>query len=215
MVKVRKPRPGSGFLFAPDRTCSWSNAAGRPRRHLPRQIMPTRCHEPHDIARTVIAALVPKGVFLTNTVPHLSTPTGYAMARAACLGVMNSPIFRLAGPPVHRTLRQFLPAGGPLPSFLGRRRLRPDRPSRHRPLRPWTTALPISLVRPTRNAIRCWTPTGRSPEWRSMRAWPGWGASALTTWWRSTRTSPSTPCRGLPKPDWPSGWRSLSDRKGA
>ena len=41
-------------------------------------------------SRTVIACLVPKGIFLTNTAPYLSFPTGDELARAACLGVMNS-----------------------------------------------------------------------------------------------------------------------------
>ena len=41
-------------------------------------------------SRTVIACLVPKGVFLTNTAPYLSFPTGDGLARAACLGIMNS-----------------------------------------------------------------------------------------------------------------------------
>ena len=34
--------------------------------------------------------MVPKGVFVTNTAPYLSFPTGDALARAACLGIMNS-----------------------------------------------------------------------------------------------------------------------------
>jgi len=44
-------------------------------------------------ARTIIAALVPPGAFLTNKAPYLAFLAGSALDRAACLGVMNSLAF--------------------------------------------------------------------------------------------------------------------------
>lgn len=44
-------------------------------------------------SRTVIAALVPPRVFLTNKAPYLAFLDGGDLARAACLGVMNSLAF--------------------------------------------------------------------------------------------------------------------------
>ena len=86
--KVRKPRPGLGSLLA--KTLSVAERSRAVRRDLDRDRIAF-----HDVARgtdprTVVAALIPKGVFLTNTAPYLSFPTGDVLARAACLGIMNS-----------------------------------------------------------------------------------------------------------------------------
>ena len=88
LKKVRKSRPGLRSLLAQnvvleDRRRAVLDDLGRPRVAF------------HDVARatdprTVIACMVPKGVFLSNTAPYLSFPTGDARGRAACLGVMNS-----------------------------------------------------------------------------------------------------------------------------
>ncbi len=88
LKKVRKPRPGLRSLLAQSTT-----VADRKRAVLDGLDQARVAF--HDVARgtdprTVIACLVPKGVFLTNTAPYLSFPKGDALARAACLGVMNS-----------------------------------------------------------------------------------------------------------------------------
>ncbi len=87
-AKVRKPRPGSGSLLAADLP-----AAERRRSVLAdisRDRLCLRDVTNRTNSRTVIACLAPKGVFLTNSAPYLSLPTGDELARAACLGVMNS-----------------------------------------------------------------------------------------------------------------------------
>ncbi len=87
-AKVRKPRPGSGSLLAPDLPVAerrQSVLADICRDRLAFRDVTNRTN-----SRTVIACMVPKGVFLTNTAPYLSFSTGDALARAACLGVMNS-----------------------------------------------------------------------------------------------------------------------------
>ncbi len=87
-AKVRKPRPGSGSLLAPDLPVAerrQSVLADICRDRLCFRDVTNRTN-----SRTVIACLVPKGVFLTNTAPYLSFPTGERLARAACLGIMNS-----------------------------------------------------------------------------------------------------------------------------
>ena len=88
LKKVRGLRPGSSSLLA--KTLSVAERLRAVRRDLDRDRIAF-----HDVARgtdprTVVAALIPRGVFLTNTAPYLSFPTGDALARAACLGIMNS-----------------------------------------------------------------------------------------------------------------------------
>lgn len=88
LKKALKPRAGSGSLLAKMLTVADRSQAVR--RDLDRDRIAF-----HDVARgtdprTVVAALIPKGVFLTNTAPYLSFPTGDALTRAACLGIMNS-----------------------------------------------------------------------------------------------------------------------------
>lgn len=88
LKKVRKPQPGSRSLLGQTFTVAERSRAVR--RDLDRDRIAF-----HDVARgtdprTVVAALIPKGVFLTNKAPYLSFPTGDALARSACLGIMNS-----------------------------------------------------------------------------------------------------------------------------
>ena len=88
LKKVRKPRPGSGSLLA--KTLSVAERSRAVRREFDRDRIAF-----HDVARgtdprTLVAALIPQGVFLTNKAPYLAFPTGDALARAACLGIMNS-----------------------------------------------------------------------------------------------------------------------------
>ncbi len=88
LKKVQKPRPGSGSLLAKTLTVAQRCQAVRRDLNLDRIAF-------HDVARgtdprTVVAALIPKGIFLTNKAPYLSFPTGDPLARAACLGIMNS-----------------------------------------------------------------------------------------------------------------------------
>ena len=88
MDKVRKPRPGSGSLLAaklPVAKRRRSVVADIERARLCLRDVTNRTN-----SRTIIACMAPKGVFLTNTAPYLSFATGDALARAACLGIMNS-----------------------------------------------------------------------------------------------------------------------------
>ena len=88
IAKARKPRPGSGSLLAPNLPVAErrrSVLADIQRDRLCLRDVTNRTN-----SRTVIACLVPEGVFLTNKAPYLSFPSGDALARAACLGIMNS-----------------------------------------------------------------------------------------------------------------------------
>ena len=86
--KVNKPRPGTGSILAKDLTI---NARSRSvRAETDRHRIAFRDVTHRTASRTVIACLVPKGVFLTNKAPYLSFPTGDTLARSACLGIMNS-----------------------------------------------------------------------------------------------------------------------------
>ena len=84
MAKVRKPRPGSGSLLAPDLPVAERRRAVLA--DISRDRLCLRDVTNRANSRTVVACMVPKGVFLTNNAPYLSFPTGDAMARAACLG---------------------------------------------------------------------------------------------------------------------------------
>ena len=86
--KVHKPRPGTGSILAKDLSTYARSQSVRAETDRHRIAFHDVTHR--TASRTVIACLVPKGVFLSNTAPYLSFPTGDAMARAACLGVMNS-----------------------------------------------------------------------------------------------------------------------------
>ena len=88
MVKVRKPRPGSGSLLAGELTPAARRQAvvgevGRAR-------VAFRDVSRATDTRTVRACLVPPRTFLTNKAPYLAFVDGDERARFACLAVMNS-----------------------------------------------------------------------------------------------------------------------------
>ena len=86
--KVRKPRPGLRSQVAKP-----VPVADRRRAvlvELDRARVAFRDVSRSTDSRTVIACLVPPGVFLTNKAPYLAFVDGDEMAQAVCLGVMNS-----------------------------------------------------------------------------------------------------------------------------
>lgn len=91
LAKVRKPRPGAGSIIASElsiparrQAVLWEVDHARIAFHDVTQ---------KDNSRTVVACLVPPGVFLTNKAPYLAFAVGDDRARAACLGIMNSLTF--------------------------------------------------------------------------------------------------------------------------
>jgi hypothetical protein len=91
LAKVHKRRPGGGSLVAQVR--SVPERATAVRAELEHARVAFRDVARATDSRTVIAALVPPHVFLTNTAPYLAFLGGGDLARAACLGVMNSLAF--------------------------------------------------------------------------------------------------------------------------
>ena len=88
LLKARKPRPGGGSLAAASAPVAERAAAVGAELEHARVAF-------RDVARatdsrTVIAALVPPHVFLTNKAPYLTFLEGGDLGRAACLAVMNS-----------------------------------------------------------------------------------------------------------------------------
>ena len=104
MAKVRKPRPGSGSLLAPDLPVAErrrSVLADISRDRLCLRDVTNRTN-----SRTVIACLVPKGVFLTNTAPYLSFLKGGGgggggAGTSRLPGHHEQPALRLAGSSIH------------------------------------------------------------------------------------------------------------------
>ncbi len=88
LKKVRKPRPGSGSLLAKEIPVAVRRKAVLREMDGPRVAFRDVTNRTNT--RTVIASLVPRGVFLTNTAPYLAFGSGGTCARAVCLGVMNS-----------------------------------------------------------------------------------------------------------------------------
>ena len=86
--KVRKPRPGSGSLIAKDISLKVRKQAVVT--ELGRARVAFRDVARSTDSRTIRAALVPPGVFLTNKAPYLAFVDGEPMAQAACLGIINS-----------------------------------------------------------------------------------------------------------------------------
>lgn len=86
--KVNKPRPGTGSVLAKDLSTYARSRSVRAERDRHRIAFRDVTHR--AASRTVIACLIPKGIFLTNKAPYLSFPTGDALARSACMGIMNS-----------------------------------------------------------------------------------------------------------------------------
>ena len=87
MARVRKRQPGSRSLLAREPLAVRRQSVLT---DIERDRLCLRDVTNRTNSRTVIACLVPKGVFLTNTATYLSFPTGDARARATCLGIMNS-----------------------------------------------------------------------------------------------------------------------------
>ena len=86
--KVKKPRPGLRSQVA-----KIVPVAERKRAvlvELDRARVAFRDVTNRTNSRTVIACLVPPGLFLTNTAPYLAFVDGDEMTQAACLGIMNS-----------------------------------------------------------------------------------------------------------------------------
>ena len=88
LQKVRKPRPGSGSLLAKDVALKLRKEAVLT--ELDRARVAFRDVTNRTNSRTIIACLVPPGVYLTNTAPYLAFPKGSERDQAASLGIMNS-----------------------------------------------------------------------------------------------------------------------------
>jgi hypothetical protein len=88
LAKARKPRPGQRSLVALEASAAARAAAVVA--ELERSRVAFRDVSRGVDPRTIISALVPFGVFLTNKAPYLAFLAGDDRDRAACLGVMNS-----------------------------------------------------------------------------------------------------------------------------
>ena len=86
--KVRKPRPGLKSLLRPRLTPKARKRAVRD--ELGRARLAFRDVSRATDPRTVLAALIPPGVYLTNTAPYLAFVEGTEREQAACLALMNS-----------------------------------------------------------------------------------------------------------------------------
>ena len=86
--KVRKPRPGSGSLLAKEIALKLRRRAVLT--ELDRARVAFRDVTNRTNSRTILAALIPPGVYLTNTAPYLAFVGGTEHDQAACLGIMNS-----------------------------------------------------------------------------------------------------------------------------
>lgn len=86
--KVRKPRPGLRSMVARHR--SVEDRRETVLGELDRARVAYRQVGRSDDSRTVIACLVPPGVFLVNSAPYLAFVNGDELTQATCLGVMNS-----------------------------------------------------------------------------------------------------------------------------
>ena len=86
--KVRKSRPGLRSLVA--KVVPVAKRRQAVLRELDRARVAFRDVTNRTNSRTVIACLVPPGVFLTNTAPYLAFVDGDEMDQAVCLGIMNS-----------------------------------------------------------------------------------------------------------------------------
>ena len=88
LKKVRKPRPGLRSLLA--REVRVEDRRRAVRSELDRARVAFRDVTNRTNARTILACLVPPGIFLTNTAPYLAFVEGGPAHQAACLGIMNS-----------------------------------------------------------------------------------------------------------------------------
>ena len=88
LKKVRKPRPGSHSLVAAQAPLAIRKKAVFT--ELKRARVAFRDVTNRTNSRTILACVVPPGVFLTNKAPYLTFVHGNARVQAACLGIMNS-----------------------------------------------------------------------------------------------------------------------------
>lgn len=86
--KVRKPRPGLKSLLASEVPLAARKRAVRT--ELQRARVAFRDVTNRTNSRTILACLIPPGVFLTNKAPYLAFVDGDPVDQAACLGIMNS-----------------------------------------------------------------------------------------------------------------------------
>ena len=86
--KVRKPRPGLKSRIA--KSVPIAERRKTVLTELDRARVAFRDVSRGTDPRTVIACLVPPGVFLTNKAPYLAFVDGNEITQAACLGIMNS-----------------------------------------------------------------------------------------------------------------------------
>ncbi len=88
LKKVQKPRPGARSQVA--KVVPLGERQRAVLAELDRARVAFRDVTNRTNSRTVIACLVPPGVFLTNKAPYLAFVDGDEIAQAACLGIMNS-----------------------------------------------------------------------------------------------------------------------------
>ena len=88
LKRVRKPRPGLKSLIAPEVPIATRRKAVLT--ELDRARVAFRDVTNRTNSRTILACLVPPGVFLTNTAPYLAFVNAGPEVQAACLGIMNS-----------------------------------------------------------------------------------------------------------------------------
>jgi len=86
--KINKPRPGAGSLLSTELPVAARRKAVLD--EIDRARVAFRDVTQKANSRTVLACLVPSGVFLTNKAPYLAFASGDDKERAVCLGIMNS-----------------------------------------------------------------------------------------------------------------------------
>lgn len=91
MRKIRKPRPGQKSLVAA--VVSTADRAAAVARETEGARVAFRDVARATDSRTVIAALIPPRILLTNKAPYLAFVQDRDLDRACCLGVMNSLVF--------------------------------------------------------------------------------------------------------------------------
>ena len=88
LKKVRKARPGMKSLIA--KAASLSIRKKAVLTELKRARVAFRDVTNRTNSRTILACLVPPGIFLTNKAPYLAFVNGQPLEQAACLAIMNS-----------------------------------------------------------------------------------------------------------------------------
>ena len=91
LSKQLKPNPGAGSILA--RETSREDRVAAVRQELTRARLAFRDVTNRTNSRTVIAAMVPPNVFLTNKAPYLAFVGGSELDQTCCLAIMNSIVF--------------------------------------------------------------------------------------------------------------------------